>query len=358
MNMLNWFVTSLWDKLAEEKRPIFLYGTGNGGDKIVDVCHSRHISLTGVFASDGFVRHRTFRDMPVESYGDVIQKYGEDIVILLAFGTTRPEVYRFLEQLDARHTLYIPEVPLYGGALFDTALLQSNLASLEAVYSLLGDEHSRRLFDDTVLFRLTGQRKYLLRTTDPTQDISTLLGDKKIRTMLDGGAFRGDSASIYSAALPSLTTIYAAEADARTYGHLCTYAENEKRTQVVPLHCALWDSDGEMQYTASASRGSGITGQNHRAKTITVPTRTIDSICTQTVPDLIKLDLEGAEAKAIAGGLSIIRNCQPAMAVSLYHRTEDLWELPLLLHELLPHHTLFLRRPLCIPCWDLTLFLV
>ena len=28
----------LWEKLKNENRPIFLYGTGNGADKILDVC--------------------------------------------------------------------------------------------------------------------------------------------------------------------------------------------------------------------------------------------------------------------------------------------------------------------------------
>ena len=107
-----WDRPSLWDVLAAEKRPIFLYGTGNGGDKILDVCAARGISVTGVFASDGFVRSRTFRDMPVQAYSDVTTRYGDDIVILLAFGTTLPEVTAFIDMLDEKHTLYIPEVPL------------------------------------------------------------------------------------------------------------------------------------------------------------------------------------------------------------------------------------------------------
>ena len=50
----------LWEKLKTEDRPIFLYGTGNGADKILDVCQLYDIKVTGVFASSGFVRNRTF----------------------------------------------------------------------------------------------------------------------------------------------------------------------------------------------------------------------------------------------------------------------------------------------------------
>ena len=353
-----WNVPSLWDKLAVETRPIFLYGTGNGGDKIVDVCLARQIPLTGVFASDGFVRNRTFRDMPVQAYSDVVERFGDDIVILLAFGTTLPEVTAFIDMLDQKHTLYIPEVPLYGGALFDRALLESTSDTLAALQEMLADEHSCLLFDDAVLFRLTGKKQYLARTTDPTEDIRTLFADQSIRTLLDGGAFRGDSAAMYADALPTVEQIHAAEADARTFRHLSAYGETETRCQVLPHHCALWNSDGEMTYTASASRGSGAAGQNHRAKTITVPTRTIDTLCADFSVDLLKLDVEGAEAAALDGAEQTILRCRPALAISLYHRTEDLWELPLRIHTLLPEKKLYLRRPACIPFWDLTLFAI
>lgn len=353
-----WDRPSLWDTLSAEKRPIFLYGTGNGGDKILDVCADRGITVTGVFASDGFVRSRTFREMPVQAYSDVVSAHGEDIVILLAFGTTLPEVTAFIDLLDSRHTLYIPEVPLYGGELFDRKLLETVHPTLAGLRHLLADEHSRLLFDDAVLFRLTGKRKYLRRTTDPTEDIRTLLGAHNIRTMLDGGAFRGDSAALYADALPTLTVIHAAEADARTCRHLCAYAETENRCRVIPHHCALWDSDGELTYTASASRGSGTAGQNHRAKTVAVPAITIDTLCRDTAPDLIKLDVEGAEAHALRGGEHTLRTHRPALSVSLYHRTADLWTLPWRIHSMLPEKKLYLRRPACIPMWDLTLFAV
>ena len=353
-----WNKPSLWDTLQTETRPIFLYGTGNGGDKILDVCAARGIHVTGVFASDGFVRSRTFRDMPVQAYSSVTETFGEDIVILLAFGTTLPDVTAFIDMLDTRHTLYIPEVPLYGGCLFDRSLLTEVHPVLTTLRSKLADEHSRLLLDDAILFRLTGKRQYLLRTTDPTEDIRHLLGKKNIRTMLDGGAFRGDSASMYADALPTLEVIHAAEADARTHRHLSAYAEIETRCQVVPHHCALWNTDGELTYTSSASRGSGAAGQNHRAKTITVPAMTIDTLCRDTKMDLLKLDVEGAEAEALAGAERTIQQNRPTLSLSLYHRTEDLWKLPLYICELLPEKKLYLRRPACIPLWDLTLFAV
>jgi len=349
----------IWKKLVAETRPIFLYGTGNGGDKIIDACLARGIALQGVFASDGFVRSRIFRDMPVQAYSDVVARYGDDIVILLAFGTTMPEVRAFINQLDVKHTLYIPEVPLYGGVVFDEACFNAHKSEISQVRSLLADNMSMALFDDALQFRLTGEQKYLCRICTNTDAIREILGGSRIRVILDGGAFRGDSAADFCTALPDAEVIYAAEADSRTFRHLEAYAKSESRCTIHPIHCALWNRDGELQYTSSASRGSGESGRNRRAKETIVPACTIDSLFPGDMQtDLIKLDVEGAEREALFGGEQTIRNKKPALMISLYHRTEDLWELPLLLHMWLPEHKLYLRRPDCVPFWDLTLYMV
>lgn len=349
----------LWERLQTETRPVFLYGTGNGGDKIIAALDRYGVSLTGVFASDGFVRSRTFHDFPVQAYSDVVARYGNDIVVLLAFGTALPEVRAFIEALDERHTLYIPDVPLYGGALFDRTCVTENAAAIERAGKLWADTDSAMLYQDALRFRWTGAYRCLTRTTDPADDLRILFADCPISTILDGGAYRGDSASLFCAAFPELRTIWAAESDAKTYGRLCAYAETESRAVVHPLHTALWNRDGEIHMAASASRGSGIDGRNHRAKEKTVPCATIDSLRERCGAfDCIKLDVEGAEWQAIEGASHTLSADQPSMAVSLYHRTEDLWALPLKLREILPGHSLYLRRPDCIPLWDLTLYAV
>ena len=44
---------SLWDRLAESKKPIVIYGTGNGADKIIDALERYGVKPAAVFASDG-----------------------------------------------------------------------------------------------------------------------------------------------------------------------------------------------------------------------------------------------------------------------------------------------------------------
>lgn len=348
---------SLWDELAAEKRPVFLYGTGNGGDKILAALEKYGVTLTGVFASDGFVRDRYFHEYHVRSYSDVTAEYGDDIVVLLAFGTTLPSVKEFIYSLDRKHDLRIPDVPLYGGDLFDMEYFTAHRDILTETAALFADEVSRKLFYDAVNFRLTGKTCYLTNTGDAVQSLAELFAGRDIGTMLDGGAFKGDSAAEFIEGVHP-EKIFAVEADPKTFVKLSAYAETEERAEVIPVHAALFDRDGEMDYVSSGSRGSGKNGQNHRADGKTVPMRTIDTICAGETIDLIKLDVEGAEDSALDGGRETILRCQPDMAVSLYHRTDDLYALVGKVHGMLPEHRLYLRRVPCIPMWDLNLYAV
>jgi FkbM family methyltransferase len=62
--------------------------------------------------------------------------------------------------------------------------------------------------------------------------------------------------------------------------------------------------------------------------------------------DFIKMDIEGAEMAALAGASAAIREFRPMLAISGYHKPEDLWEIPARILQLNPgyrlafgHHT-------------------
>lgn len=348
---------SLWEHLAKTEKPIFLYGTGNGGDKIIASLENYGVQLTGVFASDGFVRDRSFHKWKVCSYSDVVNEYGNDIIVLLAFGTTLPNVVDFIKMLDGRHELIIPDVPLYGGELFDMPYYLSHRSVLEETSMLFDDRESYELFWDVINFRLSGKIEFLLRTEDWATTLTNMFGSRKYNTILDGGAFKGDSTHLFAEVLKP-ERIIAVEADPKTFKKLELYTKNEKLSSVHAVHAALWNTDGELEYVSSGSRGSGNEGRNQRAKTATVPCRTIDSILNGSAIDMIKLDIEGSEDRALRGATQTISNYQPDMMVSLYHRTNDFFELPMKIRQLLPNHKLYLRRIPCIPMWDLTLYAV
>lgn len=78
-----------------------------------------------------------------------------------------------------------------------------------------------------------------------------------------------------------------------------------------------------------------------------VPTVTIDEMMVRNgVPrlDFVKLDVEGSELSALRGAESSIRRWRPKLAISIYHRPEDFFAIPIWIDALGVGYRLFLEH--------------
>ena len=59
--------------------------------------------------------------------------------------------------------------------------------------------------------------------------------------------------------------------------------------------------------------------------------------------DIIKMDTEGAEERILWGGLASLRKMRPQLAISMYHKPNHYWDLPLWVMRNLPRYRLYIR---------------
>ena len=135
----------LWEYLQETRKPIVIYGMGDGCDKIMAVCRKKGIPIQGVFASDGFVREKKVHGFPLRDYRSTKEAFG-DMIVLLAFGVFRPEDLALIQKMDRETQFFAPEVPLFGGELFDRAYWNQHREELDRVEDMLTDPLSRKTF--------------------------------------------------------------------------------------------------------------------------------------------------------------------------------------------------------------------
>jgi FkbM family methyltransferase len=60
--------------------------------------------------------------------------------------------------------------------------------------------------------------------------------------------------------------------------------------------------------------------------------------------DFIKMDIEGAELDAVIGAQDTIRLFKPALAICVYHKREDIWNIPIKIKETRKDYKLFLDQ--------------
>lgn len=350
------FCCDLWDYLKEAKKPILIYGMGNGADKIIAVLEQYGIEYADVFASDGFVRGHSFRGKVVLSYSQAREKY-EDFIILLSFGTHLDDVMQRIYELDKAHELYAPDVPVCQGELFNNAFFEAHLSELEHARKLFDDEQSKKIFDDVIRFKLTGKIKYLRLTECTEEEANELLSLNRFKKILDLGAYNGDTVKKYISICPNLEEIHAFEPDFRNFKKLNAYIEGLDNIKAFAYNYASWDENTSLEFSASGNRNSSGAGTaSHQTKLVTIDARRADSVLSSV--DFIKYDVEGAEYKAILGSFELIKHSKCELLVSMYHRSEDLYELPILVKKINPEYKLFLRRLPYIPAWDLNMYAI
>lgn len=69
----------------------------------------------------------------------------------------------------------------------------------------------------------------------------------------------------------------------------------------------------------------------------------LDYLLSKKIPTLIKIDVEGYEQNVLNGAESMIKAYQPVLAVAIYHKERDFWEIPLKIKEKYPFYSLFIR---------------
>ena len=172
--------------------PVYIYGMGNGGEKVLKWCADRGIKAEGVFASDDFVRGQSFCGYEVKRLSQVEEEVGE-FVVLLAFGTSLPDIMARIDDIGAKHLLYAPDVPVAGDRAFDRTEFFKDISRAKKVYGMLADEQSRQVFMGLTASKITGRLGYLKEIfTDGTKP-SPLLGLKKGEIYCDLGAYNGDT---------------------------------------------------------------------------------------------------------------------------------------------------------------------
>ncbi len=112
--------------------------------------------------------------------------------------------------------------------------------------------------------------------------------------------------------------------------------------EIIP--CGLWDKECVLKFTEKANSSHISENADENAANVTsVSVNALDQLISDDI-SFIKMDIEGAEYKAIKGAEQIIKRCRPKLAISIYHKTEDIWELPELILDICPDYRLYLRH--------------
>lgn len=364
--------SSFWRCLPDlaRQKPLVLYGMGDGADKLLAQLRRHGLNPAGIFASDEFVRGQYFAGLPVLTYQQAKKNFS-DMVVLVCFGTERPEVLTNIKLIAKEQELYAPHMPLFGDSLFDENFWRLHQEELAAAAEVWADAASRAVYINYLSYMWTGRIDFLQQITVNRQAAWQLLALQPGEAYLDLGAYDGDTALEFAELVQgNWRHIWALEPDVKNFAKLQARLQDLPNTNCWPL--AVCQKSGSVLFRGSAGRNSAmfepekipdsteiISKKNYMVSAISLDDLQRDYL--KEFPTFIKMDVEGAEESVLLGGRKMLignDNQRPKLAVAAYHRTEDIFRLPLLLKRLNPDYQLYLRHHPYIPGWETNIYAV
>jgi FkbM family methyltransferase len=335
------------EKPLDSRRPVWVFGAGGFGRDV-----SRALKNKG-FGVAGFVetkpRVSECQGLPVRSWGELgpDDKRAQLVVGIYNRETPFDGLRALAEQTGYQDIFlpydYFPQIADQMGWRFwldSRATISDALPEIEAIYSRLADDISRRCMLDILLFRLGANLSYAGFMHQEDQYFCNLtlpgLQGRKI-TYVDAGAYDGDT-YLKISAHADVGSAFLFEPDPFNFQKLVCNVRG--RSGVVCLPCGMADRHAALSFNAGVGE-SGQIADNGAEHIVTVA---LDELLPNHKVDMIKMDIEGAEAVALKGSARTIAAWHPILALSLYHSASDVWKLPELVNSLYSGYNLYIRQ--------------
>lgn len=134
--------------------------------------------------------------------------------------------------------------------------------------------------------------------------------------------------------------VYAFEADPVSYGRCI---EKRIADNVEIYNLGVWSCKSQLSFESAPNGEYGGSRINELGKQM-VDTVALDDFLGDKKVDIIKMDIEGAEMEALKGAANIIRKNKPCLTISVYHKPEDIVELPLYAKMLNSNYRIYFRH--------------
>ena len=328
---------------------LLIYGAGKKGQQIANIISQKGYSLLGFIDIDP--KATSLFDFPVKRITEWKKELDfKNITLIIGIHNHHVSVAKIAKDLSAYSFARIMtpfEIHRFFPDSFEDhywltscAHYAELFASMPILASLLSDPISQHLFESLIQFRLTGNYAVL---PEPDAGIQYLPQDipswQTPMNFVDCGAYTGDTIHDFFEAGIDLKSIIAFEPDHKNFIQLTNFVES---LPPKPLTLCIPSGVGnktEIKYINAEGAASRISTEEG----IPIPVISLDDILGNFSPTLIKMDIEGNELDALHGAEKNLKRHRPNLAISIYHKPEDIWEIPNYLDSLNLGYQFFLR---------------
>ena len=312
---------------------IYIWGSGSYSKDIIDyirVAGQYEGSITQI-VDDAYYTS----DKPdVISFSEYLETADRNIPVVFGF-------YNYLVIIDKKNEwsskiphMYDFHLAVVNGKrlIWDANLAKSRECEYIKTYNLLSDERSQKTMQ-LYLNAATAGEFYELYTAcyERNAYFNRVTERTKIDTLIDCGAYDGDSIHDFVAVFPDYKTIIAVEPDPANQQKLVKRIELESICNVEILGKGVGAKRHFLNFNSEGASNSFFDNSGN----ISIEITTLDDISSDAVGNIfVKMDIEGSELDALRGATNLLRERHPVLAICVYHKEEDLITIPQFIREI------------------------
>jgi FkbM family methyltransferase len=349
-------------------RSVYVYGAGSVGREIGSILKERGVRVEA-FIDRNASKFSSSSDFDVIDFPEFARRKVDKTDAVCVIGLFNPfvdcnaileEISKHFHHVVSFHDFFCNSHARMGDRFWLTLpdYYDDHVSQIRQVVEMLGDALSKDVLMRNLEFRITGRYDALASPSPLTQyfpsDIPTW--GKPLR-IVDCGAFDGDTVRTLSSLGLNVEAYAGFEPDLANFQKLTNeskrlLASHSCISECVLFPCGVSAKTELLRFESGMGASSQLTQQGDTS----IQCVALDDVLPNFRPNLIKMDIEGAELDALRGANEIITRDKPGLAICVYHKPDDMWTIPLFLNELLEGHGKYFLRSHCYNGFDLVLY--
>lgn len=322
-------------EFEQSKLPKYILGCNEFGESI-----AQNIEIDGFI--DDFTHNKSFSGNPIFKTNQI----PENALVVVAvvgrpFTAQNSLVKNGIRSLDYFSFHKYSKAPTLPVWFFDSfkSDFEQNYEKFNWIYNKLSDDLSRNIFQRIINFRLSDDLTYMKGFQDRQKEqyFENFVGlEEKGEIFVDVGAFDGFTSQIFIGHCPGYREIHLFEPEPN---NMILAKENLKNfSNIIYNPVGLSNSEKKLKIHSNAQASKVAEDGDTEIRLVALDEH-LDTPYT-----FLKMDIEGGELDAINGSLKGIEKYRPKLALSVYHRSNDFWQIPETVLSACSDYKIYLRH--------------
>ena len=227
----------------------------------------------------------------------------------------------------------------------DPKLIYDQSIDIQNAFELLADDESKETFLALLGIYISHQpTRVSCRQISKQYFPEDIFSKENYRNFIHCGAYVGDSIRNLVTNVGKIDKLICIEPDPESFMSLVSYCKDsgsQISNEITLLPVALGCRHESLRFKANLGLCSEVSDNNLGDF---IQSTTLDNLLPTFPVTYISMDLEGFENQALKGGWDLIRLNRPSLAISIYHRIKDLWQILLSVNSLGLGYKFYIRN--------------